>query len=145
MNTYIIFKMHCKHQFQIQDLHSICKACPWCSRRLHSVATTSHSMFKIIAPAWGSRRLHSISAAFPQNCWRLHSTDLGILQLFLTLWKRCEDATLVRQVLDKNNPIPMLPLVKSVNIVCQQTPGIKWYVNKQQVINFINFINLRPS
>jgi len=56
------------------------------------------STFKENVTAWRSRRLHSAFTAFPQRCWRLYSAHLSKLQLFRTLFKRCEDAALVWQV-----------------------------------------------
>jgi len=38
-------------------------------------------IFKTIAAAWRSRRWHSAHKARTQRCWRLHSANLGCLQL----------------------------------------------------------------
>ena len=107
--TNIIIKMHCKRRVQIHDLQGIFTAC---TRLAHSAledhtalpqysySALSNTLFKHQAAAF-VLSMFKINAAdgvlgdctaFSQHCWRLHSVHLS--DLFLTLWKHCEDAAL---------------------------------------------------
>jgi len=80
------------HAARLQRAHGALKDPTALSQRCHSVLSNTlwkHqaaafvlSMLKLNAAAWRSRRLHSVSTAFTQRCWRSHSAQPGVLQLF---------------------------------------------------------------